>query len=384
MGDPIYTDKDLYDTSGKPHGSDIAQGALGDCYYIAPLGSLATQQPQTIQHAIHYDARDQTFAVTLYKEGVDHKPEPVTIKVTQADLQGDRAIGVDSSRYWTKPERAPLWPEVMESAYAKLNAEYPNEPIADELHHIGKGGYPSNTIYALTGQHDTTMPASALRDQDKAYTQLHQALQEGRPMLLSTNAMKDMPQDGLVKGEWNITDPTKSSGHAYMVEKVTKDALGEVILTVRNPWGRNNDPSQGVNSPEPTVNVKLKEIIDNGHLQGIDIGPEPAHQHEHTRRADTREHHPHFRDHEQPQPAPVRAESFTGDHHVDRMIAALNDPTAFKQAMTDLTNSPYGEVFRAEGRAQHAELQNQQLQQQLVQQQTQVQPLVQHGPVMSR
>ncbi len=33
------------------------------------------------------------------------------------------------------------------------------------------------------------------------------------------------------------------------------------------------------------------------------------------------------------------------------MIAALNDPVAFKQAMTNLTNSPEGEAFRAEGRA---------------------------------
>jgi hypothetical protein len=62
----------------------------------------------------------------------------------------------------------------------------------------------------------------------------------------------------------------------------------------------------------------------------------------------------------------------------------MNDPAAFKQAMTELSNSSSGEAFRAEGRAQHAELQNQQLQAQLTRQQTQVQAPVQAGPVMSR
>lgn len=85
-------------------------------------------------------------------------------------------------------------------------------------------------------------------------------------------------------------------------------------------------------------------------------------------------------------PAPARAsepKAYTGDHHVDRLIAALDDPAAFKQAMTHLTNSPDGEAFRAQGRALHVETQNQQLRQQLSQQQTQAQPQLQQGPVMS-
>ena len=74
--------------------------------------------------------------------------------------------------------------------------------------------------------------------------------------------------------------------------------------------------------------------------------------------------------------------AYTGDRHVDSLIAALNDPVAFKQAMTELTHSPEGEAFRAQGRALHAELQNQQLQQQVIQQQMQAPPQVRQGPVM--
>lgn len=376
MSVPVYTDKDLYDANGRPNSSDIVQGGLGDCYYVAPLGSIASHQPQTIQHAIHYNSTEQAFNVTLYKEGADHKPEPVIVTVTQSDLQGDRAIGVDSQRYWNKQENPPLWPQVMETAYAKLQAEHPKESIQDELAHIGKGGYPSNTIYALTGQHDTTVPASALQDQNKAYTQLHQALQEGRPMLLSTDAMKDMPHDGLIKGEWD-NDPAKRSGHAYMVEKVTKDANGDVMLTVRNPWGRNNDKAQGVDSPDATTHVKLKEITGNGHLQSIDIGPAPTYPHARTHHSDKHAHHAHS--HPQTQHEQSATQSLTGDHHVDRLIATMNDPVAFKQAMIDLTNSPQGEAFRAQGQQLHAAQQSQQMQQPA---QPLVQQPAQQGPAM--
>jgi hypothetical protein len=42
MGNPPFFAKDLYGPSGKPSAEDIVQGNLGDCYYLAPLGSLAT------------------------------------------------------------------------------------------------------------------------------------------------------------------------------------------------------------------------------------------------------------------------------------------------------------------------------------------------------
>jgi putative chitinase len=74
----------------------------------------------------------------------------------------------------------------------------------------------------------------------------------------------------------------------------------------------------------------------------------------------------------------------TGDPHMDKLLASMNDPAAFKQAMNDLSNSPYGQAFHAEGRAQYAEMQNQQLQAQVAQQQVQPHPQVQTGPVMAR
>ncbi|PKU22194.1 C2 family cysteine protease [Telmatospirillum siberiense] len=268
----VYTDKHLYGRSRKPEASDIAQGKLGDCYFLAPLGSLAAQQPDKIQDAIKYDAQTQTFAVTLYGYGPNNQAVPIKVVVDQADLRGDRAIGVDGTQ--SHGGDLPLWPEVMECAYAKFSAGVGSkETIDQELRDIGNGGDPCSVFYVLTGKDGQAFSADQLRDKQKAFSELHDALQAHRPVVLNTNGMKDNARDGLVKGEWS---ETRRSGHAYMVEAVALDRRGNVMVTVRNPWGTNADAAQGVDTNAPTVQVKLNQIVENGHLNNIEIGPLPA------------------------------------------------------------------------------------------------------------
>lgn len=375
MADRIYTDKDLYGASGKPQSADIAQGPLGDCYLLSPLGSVAAHQPETIENAIHYNADKNTFSVTLYQRDSNGAAKPTQIEVSQADLQVDRTTGVDSPGYWNQTGNPPLWPQVLESAYAKLNADKPQETMQDELQHVGKGGHASNAIYALTGQHDETVSAKILSNTDMAYDRLQQAVKEGRPMLFNTNPMQAMPNDGLVKGTWT-EDPAQRSGHAYMLVGVSKDKDGNVMLTLRNPWGNNMDPKEGVNSADPLVTVNLKQVVDNGHLQSIDIGPAAAPL------PDQKKSQGLPPDLRGARETPASPEMSSGCPYVDRLMATVNDPQAFGQAIQAIGTSPYGDAFRVEGHAMNLELQNQQLQHQLTQQQLQPQPQIQQGPVM--
>ena len=287
----------LYGRSGRPHGSDIVQGGLGDCYLISTLGQYADRQPDVIRNAIRYDEKDRNFNVSLY----DKAGHGTTVQVTQDDLRADRTYGrdhpggVDGPAYWrgVHPDGSapPAWPAVMETAYAKLNATSAANTTTADLDGIAHGGWPKDAIHALSGQSDAReVQASQLRDTNKAYDLISGSIKEGRPVLLATNPMKDVPTDGLVKGEYYGEGNRLNSGHAYTVEGISRKADGSVSLTLRNPWGHNNLPVQGVNCADPVIHVGLKTILDNGHLENVTIGPAAAVQRQVAADGDRPEH----------------------------------------------------------------------------------------------
>lgn len=364
------TDQDLYGPTGKPDASDIHQRNLGDCYFVAPLGALATQQPQRIQDAIAYNPDTKAFTVTLYQHGrggflgLRDEAKPIQIEISQAELQTDLKVS-DNVTHGAGNTRGPIWPAVMEAAYGEMQ-ERKGEGMKEGLDHIGHGGYPKNAIYALTGERPSRLSAhdaNAL-PVDQMYDRLNGALQEGRPVLLSTNYMKDVPTDGLIKGDGN-------SGHVYMVEGVAKDASGNVELTLRNPWGHNVAPGMGINSPDPHVKVDLKTVLQNGHVDEFAFGPKPP---QHTQ---DKEH-----TQEQGQDGALKQSSSqvrTGDPAMDQLLASLHDPKAMDQALSSLAQSPEGQAFHAQGQAQYQSMETQQ-----AQQAQQAQPQQQAGPVMVR
>ncbi len=374
MGDPIYTDKDLYGPTGKPQASDINQGQLGDCYWVSPLGALASSQPDHIQNAISYNADKGTFTVTMYQEhrgflGLHNTPRPVQVEVNQADIKSDLNIGVDGPHSNFKGDKPPIWPSVYEAAFAKMS-EKPNQNLDDGLAKIGGGGNTPASMYTLTGVHDETLSAKSINKMgmDAAFTKLDAAMKEGRPMLLSSAPVgPDTPPDGLIRGDHGM-------GHAYMLEGVSKDPDGNVMLTVRNPWGTNVAPDQGVNQKDAEITINLKDVLQHDHLYNIEIGPSREQTQKITNQTDKTNQ-------QQPEKQPDQPHAKTGDPYMDKLLASMGDPTAFKQAMTELAASPSGQAFHAEGRAQYQEMQNQQPQAQVTQQQAQPQ---QQGPVLTR
>ena len=67
---------ELFSARG-PVPADVAQGNLGDCYFLATLASLAQNQPDKIKGMIR-DNGDGTFSVRFYaKKSIFHKRKPV-------------------------------------------------------------------------------------------------------------------------------------------------------------------------------------------------------------------------------------------------------------------------------------------------------------------
>ena len=321
---PSYPPERLYGPTGRPQASDIHQGQQGDCYLLSSMGTLARQQPALVAGAIGYDKATHDYLVTLHDEGGAVRQ----VRVTQDDLKADAspAGGVLSSA-----RNGPVWPAVVEMAYAKQH-ERPGEAAGDALHDIGQGGFPGPAMRRLTGSGDEAVTSDArLREMkpDRVYDMLRTALDQGRPVTVDTRYHKPgadgLQQDGLVTG-----DAKTGGGHAYMLENVSRTG-NDIMLTLRNPWGNNNSPQQGVISQNPLVTVPLSKVLENQHLQQIDVGPARLERHAELGR-------------------PVRSDDAT----LDGVMQHMGDPERFRQALRDLATSPEGRAFAAEGGAQLA------------------------------
>jgi hypothetical protein len=342
MAEPRFTDKTLYGASGHPRSVDIEQDKLGDCYFVSPLGSLAEQQPGRLENAIKYNADKGTFTVTLYKEestgflGLGDKvTKPVSIEVTQAELEYNIKRQGGSTVDNNPGTNGPVWPAVMETAFAKMHDSNAKNGLEEGFEAIRHGGWPRDALFTLTGVKGETVMASDVKDMgtEDALKKLGGALADHRPVMLSTTPEntasffgligKDAPQDGL------------ADNHAYMVEKVYKDKNGDVQVQVRNPWGTNMGIGEGHDTPNASFTVKLKDIMDGGGLGRFDIGPAPSQK-----------------------PTLAQADVKTGDPQVDTMLASLSDPAGLKQSMQNLASSPAGQQFAASGREQFQEQQN--------------------------
>jgi hypothetical protein len=242
-GDPKHrwTDKDLYPHD--PTAADVDQKTIGDCYLDATMGAIANANPQWIKDRIHYDDATGNFDVTLW-DGHEWKHIPVT----QDDINTDLAMNGSSWVNNGQPN-APLWPSVLESAYAKM--KFPNESLGDALSNkegvgIGQGGYARDAMEALTGNRGTNIdPQMVWLTNQHIDQSIAGALANHQPVTISTT-----PNGA----------PLKES-HVYVVEGITGTG-SDAQVTLRNPWENNSDTPSHTSAP--TITVRLGDLIGSG------------------------------------------------------------------------------------------------------------------------
>ena len=239
--DRRWTGADLY--RGDPAGADVNQDGIGDCYLVATMSAIAHADPQWIRDRIAYDPQTGDFDVTLW-DGSQWRHIPVTQADVDANIAAGGASGVDSAGGADRD--APLWPAVLESAYATMKA--PGQGVAG----IQKGVTPP-ALEALTGNNgEWIVPATEwLTPSQHIDTRIADALNGHQPVMLSTSLFT-----GDVAG--------LSAQHVYSVESISGTG-SDATVTLRNPWGPDDGP--------PVIQARLGELIGTGPLGGLGLGP---------------------------------------------------------------------------------------------------------------
>jgi hypothetical protein len=273
---PRFDEQDLY-AGGKPSATDIQQDRIGDCYFVATLAAVAEKQPDRIRDAIKFDPATGNYTVTLHKEEWGWLPpgyqtKEVKVEVTQQELEDNLKRGGGSTVDNKSGTDKPIWPAVMETAYAKMHDDNPSDGLAEGYQEID-GGWAEDAMFAITGSEGENIEPMFGGDvgAELMQHQISKALDEGKPVTLSTDPENrdlwemitggDGKQDGLV------------DNHVYMVERVYKDSNGEVKVELRNPWATNNNVGEGKDTSSATITLNMKDLIDTGGLESVNVGP---------------------------------------------------------------------------------------------------------------
>jgi len=153
--DFIYAKQKGDHSPADPKGTDTAQGALGDCYFIASMAAIANASPQVIKDAIKYNPATETYTVRFYEEsgwGGDYKPVYIEVDSYLPTVAGNR----NDPAYAGEPN-GKMWPAIMEKAYAKWKGNYDV---------IGNGGYGAQSMAEITGARSQEKSPKSMKEDE--------------------------------------------------------------------------------------------------------------------------------------------------------------------------------------------------------------------------
>lgn len=221
----------------------IVQGNIGDCYLLASISALAATNPQAIRDMIR-DNNNGTFTVTFPGDPAN----PITVN---APTEAERGLYNGGHKYGT-------WAGVLERAYGQYRGEHggilSRTLVALEsggnipTESAGGGGQTSEAMELLTGR-STDFVVPALWSNRDLATRLDQALNSDSPSSVTASINGSLFSSESADGY--------ARRHAYSIIDFQPDGNGSGLITVRNPWGQNNNSTGG------TTQITLEQFQAN-------------------------------------------------------------------------------------------------------------------------
>ena len=218
---PVDLSDDAFDLS------QIEQGAIGDCWFLAAAGAVGANDPDFIRDHIQHNP-DGSYTVTLYEDG-----EPVHVRVDASTIDD----GV------TGPNGEPTWLSIYEKAAAAHTGGSYDDIDADQI---------SRGLEMVTGR-DTDS------DGDRGLDDVRDDLDDGRVLVVSTESDTE--------SGWNPFDEAVDAdnvvpNHAYVIESVT-ERNGETIVRLVNPWGPDGGTGSDGHVKDGVLELTEEEFHEN-------------------------------------------------------------------------------------------------------------------------
>ncbi|KAI1325222.1 hypothetical protein F5Y16DRAFT_277502 [Xylariaceae sp. FL0255] len=222
-------------------GTDIKQGGLGNCWFIASLSALANVEGAVKRICVEYDTRIGIYGFVFYRDGewiysiIDDKLYLTSPNWDNPSMQRDLLNQIDRESpekdyrktYQTGSKalffgqcknQNETWVALIEKAYAKAHGDFGS--LA--------GGWIGEGIEDLTGGVTTELLAPDILDLDEFWENEISKVNEEFFFGCST---------GLLDGGYGERNGIRE-GHAYVVMDARTLKSGERLVKLRNPWGK--------------------------------------------------------------------------------------------------------------------------------------------------
>jgi hypothetical protein len=208
----------LFAAHEAPSYLDVNQGSLGDCWFVATLAEVALQDPSAIESMITNN-HNGTYGVRFF---VDGAADYVTVNNELPTASEPWANG-SYLAFANGAKGDPLWAELVEKAFAELNAEpnavHGDSGLASNAYEGIAGGFPENALAEITGQDSFTFTSNHLVA-DAAT--IGAAFDSGEEVELGTDIVPKEYRGDLV--------------NSHVFEVVGYNASTDEF-TIHNPWG---------------------------------------------------------------------------------------------------------------------------------------------------
>ncbi|KAH7322207.1 hypothetical protein B0J17DRAFT_743424 [Rhizoctonia solani] len=245
--------------------SDIAQGSLGDCWFLSAVSTVTTMEGLINRICVHRDEKIGVYGFVFYRDSgwVDviiddllytRIPKYEELWGEQQNLYHDdkekyeaRArIGGKTLYFSRSKTENETWLPLLEKAYAKLNGDY--QAII--------GGFDAEAIEALTGGISTLTPIKDILDVDRFWEEL-------------LNTDKDRLFGCAIDGSRANEITGLYTSHAYSVLEAL-EVNGKRFVRIRNPWGQSEWKGPWSDGSKEWTNEWLKRLPDLHHKFGDD------------------------------------------------------------------------------------------------------------------
>lgn len=220
-----FYDMPLFSSAG-PSMDDLNQGAVGTCYFLSTLATVANTNAQWIQQSI-VDFGDGTFGVRF----IDNSGYQQYVRV-DADLAVNTTDGGGLTlAYAGFGQGGSIWAPLMEKAWTfARDRNNSDSPIAQTSYHNIAGGWLDEAFTALGGAdiYASDPNYNSFNDGEYLLAWIAGELENGKALTYATSAQ---PVDYII------------SSHAYTVVGVVQADDGQWYLELRNPWGVDGNSS---------------------------------------------------------------------------------------------------------------------------------------------